>query len=302
MERRQICGETTQRLLSPSSSWWAWGYRLRCAVVIDGPPIKNYYGSRPKGGQDQGVGPYAEVAIIVVAPKETAGKPSSKGESGKTSTGKTPVTSGPVEAAKEFIVAAYSGKTDAAIRLVSDDVWVFPMPGYKLAYGRSAFRKHLSLLRSNKAVEIVSAKAARWFQQRSICKVEMVTRYKGEKPLGSMTLWFKKTGERWLLFTPSLKLAGYTQSDAQAAVRDLFSRLGRSSTLRFSNVKLLRAVPSTLRSNSLLLDLSYTQEIVDTRSGRVETRRVERAAARVNREGRTWKYAGMFSDHQLRRR
>ncbi len=44
-------------------------YHLRFPMVLAYAPVKNYYGSKPAGQNDPGIGPYTEVSFVVVEPQ-----------------------------------------------------------------------------------------------------------------------------------------------------------------------------------------------------------------------------------------
>jgi tetratricopeptide (TPR) repeat protein len=255
-------------------------YRLRCPMVLAFAPVKNFYGSEPRGQNDPGIGPYTEVTFQVVG--------------NNTLSVARPEVETPVEAAKKYLNACWELNCDEMTKYVSEDIWIGDGKG-NLVNGKEAFRERCSHFSAPKEpLQIVRAEETQRTQDGTICRVEVALKKENNKEDLSR-LWFKNVNGHWLLFTPSLSLDGYSEQDVQSAFRAYIREFTKRGPHKYSDQKLIKAMPNYQGSDFLIMEVEETHQSID-----YDTERPTGPATRsthgivMHREGGQWKYAGPY--------
>ncbi|MBC8393950.1 MAG: hypothetical protein H8E17_15460 [Deltaproteobacteria bacterium] len=264
-------------------------YHLRFPMVLAFTPVKNYYGSKPAGQNDPGIGPFTEVSFVV----------SEQINTGKSEDiNKLNIDSqGPIEAARSLIEAWFLKDSDKIIDVISDDILFFKPMSSTLGHGKYELKQFFSSIK--KPIKISDLKFVEDKKNDNISRVTVSYYIEGRTDQSNQTLWFKKSNGNWLLFNPPLSVVGYSEKDAQNALKMLFEDLNSSEYLRYSNARLKKVIPDIFDPSILLMEINFDCALLETRNGKVEKSLNEDAAVRMKQSGTTWKSAGMYSDLQI---
>ena len=204
---------------------------------------------------------------------------------------------GPTEAARKFITALYSRSYDEMLEVVSDDVYAYlgGKGSYQLPYGRKAFKEYASSFSFDKPPKIISVKEKNRLEGGTIALIEAGLDFSGENKY-TLTLWFKKVNSQWLLFTPTTNLAGYRNSDVQAALQSFANTWARRGDISYVNCRIKKAVPNTLQhTESLWLEIEYEYTSNNYYGiGRAKSG-TRISAVWMNRKSGSWEYGGMYN-------
>ena len=203
----------------------------------------------------------------------------------------------PAEAARKFITALYSRSYDDMLEVVSDDVYAYQggKGSYQLPYGRKAFKEFASSFSFDKPPKIISVKEKHRLKGGTIALIEAVMQQQGKNKY-TCTLWFKKVNSQWLLFTPTTNLAGYRNSDIQAALRSFANTWARRGNQRYVNCRIKKAVPNTLQHTaSLWLEIEYEYTSNNYYGDGRAKSGTRISAVWMNRKSGSWEYGGMYN-------
>jgi hypothetical protein len=237
-------------------------------------------------------------AVIGKAPRiEFEVSEQTRGSGNNNSNGLKIDSQGPTEAARKFLEDLYSQRFDEMLEVVSDDVYVYQWGkgSYHLPYGRNALKEHVSSMSFDTPTIILNISEIQRFERGTIALIEAVTK-KQEGNENTVKLWFKKIDDRWFLFTPPLSLAGYKDSDVDAALKAFSSTWAKRGDTQFTNCKVKKAVPNTFAyDKSLWMEIEYDYRFAQDppKSAKYGTRI---SAVWMRIENNLWVYSNMYQE------